>query len=241
MKKQIILSILIFLSINYASAQFWKTKISGNGDVVTEQRQVSNFDKLSVTGAFQVKIVKGSGKLTLKADSNLMNIIETYVKSGKLVIRINPDFSLRKYTRLLVEVPSDYLSKIVLTGSGHIYNEEVFSWKNIKLVLTGSGEMDFITNILHLDVVITGSGDIKLQGQADLLEATLTGSGELLAKSIEVADAKITVTGSGEAYIKCRNHLSVKLFGSGDVYYFGEPQFLKSKIFGSGAVHLKAE
>ena len=239
MKKQIILSILVFLSINYASAQFWKTKISGNGQVISEQRQVNNFDKLSVTGPFNVKISPGKDQLLIKADENLMNIIETYVKSGKLVIRINPDFSLKKYTQLSVEVSVDYLSKIVLTGSGKIYNTSAFSWKNLKLTLTGSGEMDFLTEVPHLDVILTGSGIIKLQGQADLLEATLTGSGELLAKAIEVADADITVTGSGETYIKCKNHLNIKLFGSGDVYYFGEPQFLKTKIFGSGGVHLR--
>jgi len=239
MMRRYILAFLLMISFNFVNAQFWKTKISGNRNPITEQRQVNNFDKLSVTGPFEVKIVSGKGKLLIKADENLMNIIETYVKSGKLVIRINPDFTIRKFTELFVEVPADYLSKIVLTGSGKIYNTSAFSWKNLKLTLTGSGEMDFLTEVPHLDVILTGSGIFKLQGQADLLEASLTGSGELLAKAIEVADADITVTGSGETYIKCKNHLNIKLFGSGDVYYFGEPQFLKTKIFGSGGVHLR--
>ena len=235
-----ILAILLMISGNFVNAQFWKTKISGNGNVISEQRQVGNFDKLSVTGPFEVKIVPGNDKLQIKADENLMNIIETYVKSGKLVIRINPDFTIRKFTELFVEVPTDYLSKIVLTGSGKIYNTSDFTWKNLKLTLTGSGEMDFLTNVPHLDVLLTGSGDIKLQGQADLLEATLTGSGELLAKNLDVTDANITLTGSGEAYIRCRDRLKIKIFGSGDVYYFGEPKYLKTKTFGSGDVIYKA-
>ncbi len=237
--KRIFLILILLIGTLTGQAQFWKTKISGNGHIVTEERKIAHFDKLTVTGPFKVKIIEGkSPVIKLTTDENLINIIDTYVKSGKLIIRINPDFSIKKYTKLKVVVPSQYLSKITLTGSGSVYNEKPFDWHNLSLTLTGSGDIDLISQVNHIEVVITGSGSVQLQGSSDRLKASITGSGELLAKDLAAKDAKVTITGSGEAYVQCSTHLTAKVFGSGNLYYFGEPQFLKTKVFGSGAIHL---
>jgi len=238
MKK--IFLLLLLGSFTITNAQFWTEKISGNGHVVTEEREVGAFDKLTVTGAFNVKVVRGnSGIIKVTADENLLNIIETYTKSGGLTIRINRDFNLRRYTKLYVEVPAEYLSKIILTGSGKVYNDFPFDWNNIKLTLTGSGEMQFDLNIKHIKATLTGSGDIILSGKSETAKFTLTGSGEIDARHLVAGEAEAVLTGSGDIHLQAIEFLEAKIFGSGDIYYYGEPERLKSKSFGSGNINLR--
>jgi len=229
--------LLSILFINGINAQFWKEKVFGNGRIVTETRNVGYYDKILVTGAFDVKIINGdAGEIKIISDENLINLIETYTRSGKLIIKINSDFEVREYNRLYVEVPADYLSKISLTGSGHIYNETPFDWKNIKLYLTGSGEIDLDTSIAHLNALLTGSGEINLSGKAEILEANMTGSGVINAKNLTAREVICKLTGSGDIYLIAKEKLDAKVFGSGDVYYYGEPEYLKTKTFGSGDI-----
>ncbi len=235
MKKTLLL--ILLWSVTYTQAQFWKKKLSGNGQVATETRKVSSYDKITVTGAFKVKIVPGEpGILKVTADENLMEYIETFTKSGKLIIRVNPEFTIRHYSKLAVEVPADYLSRITLTGSGSVFNPDPFDWNNLKLVLTGSGNMEILSDVKHLEATLTGSGNIDLTGKADTAEYVLTGSGDIDAKKLDAQKVKATLTGSGDIYLHAIERLNARIMGSGDIIYYGEPENLKSKTFGSGDI-----
>jgi len=234
---------ILLLSISQIGiSQFWhsKEKLYGNGHVITQKRKMSPYDKITVVGPYDVQIVPGNATtIQLTADENLLQAIDTYVKSGKLVIRVHPNFDIRKYTKLFIEIPADYLSKISLTGSGNIYNQNPFDWNNIKLVLTGSGNMDFQVNNKHTEVSLTGSGSVLLTGQTNILEIAITGSGDIDAKQLMAQSGKVTITGSGDALVRVSERLNIKIFGSGDVYYYGEPRNLKTKSFGSGETFYK--
>lgn len=238
--KQTAIFFLLFISITNVKAQFWTKKLSGNREVATETRTVGNYDKLSITGAFKVKIVPGSaGSLQVTADENLLGYIETYIKGGKLVIRVNPEYSISHYTKLYVEVPANYLSQINLTGSGEVFNTENFDWKNIKLNLTGSGNFDIKTNVTHLKANLVGSGEIFLTGQAETANYLLTGSGVLSAKELKAQNVKASLTGSGEMRLRAVQNLDARVMGSGNILYYGEPDVLKTNNIGGGDIILK--
>jgi len=230
--------LIAFLSVTQlVIGQFWhsKEKLYGNGQITTQERKMATYDKITVTGPFEVQIMDGNATtIQLTADENLLQAIDTYVKSGKLVIRTHPDFDIKEYTKLLVKVPASYLSRISLTGSGKIYNQNPFDWNNIKLVLTGSGNMDFQVDNHHTEVSLTGSGNITMSGKTDELEISVTGSGNIDAKRLLALYGKVSITGSGDAFVQVSERLNIKIFGSGDVYYYGEPQNLKTKSFGTG-------
>ncbi len=238
--KQFVLIFLLAIGFTTAKAQFWTKKVSGNRQIITETEAVGDYDKISVTGAFKVKIVYGTpGTLKIIADENLLEYIETYTKGSKLVIRINPEFSISHYTKLDIEVPADYLSQISLTGSGEIYNEKTFDWKNIKLNLIGSGKLDIKTGVNHLTAKLIGSGDIFLTGQAQTAKYSITGSGLISAKELKAGDVEATSTGSGEIRLQAVQRLNARVYGSGNIFYYGEPDVLKTNNFGSGDIILK--
>jgi len=234
--KKILLITIILLS-NALQAQFWKDNIRGNGKIATEERSLSSFNQLTVTGPFDVMLRPGAeGKLSLTADENLLPVIETFVKNNKLVIRFNKDFNVRKATKLFVEVPVKYLKSINLTGSGSIKNERLIDWNEINLYLTGSGDMMLNLNLDFVKASVTGSGDMVLNGTANNARYSVTGSGSINAKQAICKNAKVNVTGSGDVYVKATQRLKGKLLGSGDLYYYAKPETLDINILGSGSV-----
>ena len=238
--KQIALFILLFAGISSVQAQFWTKKVSGNREITTETRNVGDYDKISITGPFKVKIVSGTpGSLQITADENLLEYIETYTKGSKLVIRINSQFSISHYAKLDIEVPANYLSQINLTGSGEIYNKQSFDWKNIKLSLTGSGKIDIKTEVNHLTAKLIGSGDIYLTGRAETAKYSLTGSGLISANEVEAQDVEANLTGSGEIRLRAVQNLNARVMGNGEIFYYGEPDILKTKTLGGGDIILK--
>lgn len=238
--RQITLFFFLLTGMVNLHAQFWTEKVSGNRQITTETRHIGGYDKVSITGAFKVKIVPGTpGKIQVTADENLLEYIETYTKGSRLVIRVNPDFSISHYTKLDVVVPADYLSQISLTGSGEVFNTKVFDWKNIKLYLTGSGKIDVKTGIDHVYASLVGSGDILLSGEAETAEYSLTGSGLISAKELKAQEVKATLTGSGDIRLRAVEKLNARVMGSGDIYYYGEPDILKTNNLGSGDIIFK--
>lgn len=238
--KQIIFFFFLLTGILNNQAQFWTEKVSGNRQITTETRHIGEYDKISVTGPFKVEIVPGTpGDLQVKADENLLEYIETYTKGSKLIIRVNPDFTIVHYAKLDIKVPADYLSKISLTGSGEIYNKQAFDWKNLKLNLTGTGKMDILTRVKHITATLVGSGDIILTGKAETAKYVLTGSGLISAKELKAQEVKATLTGSGEIRLQAIHKLDANVMGNGNIFYYGEPDILKTKTLGSGDIIMK--
>ena len=53
----------------------------GSGNVVKEERKVSSFNAIEVSGAFDVELVQGTAiAVTVEADDNLMDLIRTEVR-----------------------------------------------------------------------------------------------------------------------------------------------------------------
>ena len=78
-----IFTIILALLITSTSlnAQFSNKKIKGNGNIITTDRSVSDFDKIGIAGSFDVILKKGNeGAISIQADENLMEYIITEVR-----------------------------------------------------------------------------------------------------------------------------------------------------------------
>jgi len=236
MKK--ILSIILLVSLTSIQAQFWKDDIRGNGKIVTRERTIDSFDKLYVTGSFEVELLPGNpGKLQVTTDENLLQVIETYVKGGKLYIKINSKFNLRRYTKLHISLPTQALEKISVTGSATIFAKNTLDWQFVKLSILGGGNMDFSINSTKISVSVTGSGSVTLEGKTKNSYYKVTGSGSVIAKNITSQYAKASVTGSGEITLQApTDKIDASVTGSGTIYYYGEPEIINSKTLGSGSI-----
>ena len=78
-----------------------QNKITGNGDIITETREVGHFTELRVTGARHT-IVYGNedGPIRLTGDSNILDQTLSYVDGDRLVITSRDNTFMEIHLRL---------------------------------------------------------------------------------------------------------------------------------------------
>lgn len=104
--------------------------------------------------------------------------------------------------------------------------------------IDGSGDLDIRGyNQDSLTLVMNGSGDVEAAGRARSLDVDMSGSGEAYLEPLEVTDAKVRVSGSGDADIAATGAVAVEISGSGDVTLGRKPASLATSDSGSGDVY----
>lgn len=98
-----ILALIVLMSL-LSSCRF----TSGSGDIVTSNRNTSDFKSVSAGGGFDVEIRTGSNyKVMVEADDNLIDDIETTVEGGQLKIRMRKNLNVRNaHLKIFVTAPS---------------------------------------------------------------------------------------------------------------------------------------
>src|SRR5437870_5172514 len=98
--KKLLLATLLLLTAGWMGCASWQT-VHGSGNIVTEDRQVSGFDGVSVSGAGELIISQGNVEaLRIETDDNLLPLIKSEVHDGRLLIgprnvNLDPTKSLR--------------------------------------------------------------------------------------------------------------------------------------------------
>lgn len=239
MKKLILLSCTIFFC-QWTNAQwFGKNTIKGNGHVITKQRSTSDYDQIKMAGFFDVELVHGTeGAIVITGEENLIPHIITEVSANMLTIKTEDGYNLKpsKRTGILVKVPFESLNEVSLTGSGDIQGEAVIRSSNFKAKLTGSGDMDLRLEAETVESLVVGSGDLELEGTTNKVVHKVTGSGDIDASELRAMDAEAIISGSGDIDLYSDGFLKIRIAGSGDVNYDGNPTKEDTKIAGSGEV-----
>ena len=235
MKKFTIIIILLAFTAN-VNAQWYGKKIKGNGNVVTETRNVSDYSQIAVAGSFDVKLIAGKeGKLIIKGEDNLLEYLITEVKDGKLKIKWEKGININTTKELLVTVPFEDIEAVSLAGSGDVFSEDTIKTDNLKVALAGSGDVKLIINASSISSAVSGSGDIKLMGSSENLKCAIAGSGDINGYELVSDNVEVSIAGSGDIKVNAKENLKARISGSGDVYYKGNPR-QDVKVSGSGSV-----
>lgn len=128
--------------------------------------------------------------------------------------------------------------ELKISGSGDVRLSGVRG--EMQVSISGSG--DVLAESLQLDqceVAIQGSGDVKLKGKAAKLLLKQSGSGDVNAYALESAEVMVKSYGSGDAVVNAAEKIQASLNGSGDLSYYGAPEYVDVESRGSGEVYRK--
>ena len=237
MKKIITLCLaLSFVGITHAQ---WK-RIKGNGNVVTIDRSVGEYDTVALAGWFDLELVSGSeGEITLKGESNLLEYIKTEVKDGKLVIKTRKGVNLKPSSwksGILVVVPVESIDGVSLSGSGDITSRTTLKSDSFETRISGSGDIVLDVEANSVEASMSGSGDMKLNGKASDFEVQVSGSGDISAYGLEADHVTVQVSGSADVEVTAKQSIKARVSGSGDISYRGNPGKIDTKSSGSGDI-----
>ncbi len=210
--------------------------IQGSGDVITESRDVSGFDSVSLTGIGRVIITQGDEEsLTIEADDNLFEYITSEVKSGTLELGFTDNVRIDSTSSITFTVGVKELTGLDSTGTGSIEIGELGA-DNLNISTSGTGSIS-IGTLTATDLVANaeGTGDIKLAGNVETQEIMRVGTGDYDAADLESRIAKVEATGTGNVVIWVLDALDVEITGTSEVSYYGSPNVTQN-ITGPGSL-----
>lgn len=229
--------VLALLTFSFSiQAQSWaKGSITGEGDIVKEELDVSGFDGVSLGFNGNIILMQGSRhKVVVEAQKNIIDNIKTEVKNGTWKVNYEKNVRRAKPVNVYITMPS--LRYAGLSGSGNLRSDGRFNnVGNLDVKLSGSGNLELNVDAGDIETSISGSGNINLSGNANSNEIRISGSGSVNAKEMSVGDCNVSISGSGNVKVDVKGKLEAHISGSGDVYYSGDPN-VKSRISGSGDV-----
>jgi hypothetical protein len=193
-----------------------KDRITANGNVISEQRDLRNFNGLSASGSTPVKIYYGNEfSVLVKGSSNLIPYFKTKVVNQTLQLGFE-NASVRR-DDIEVEVTLPIVEKIEISGSSNVSIYDSFpTLQNLIVKLSGSGKVEALKPIATEQALIT-----------------ISGSGNVDLKQLSALRAEVTISGSGNAELQVQNQLKATISGSGKVYYRGNPS-IQQDVSGSG-------
>lgn len=207
------------------------------GFAQTENRQIDNFSEISVGGSFDVYLKQGSkAELKVEAQNVKLEDIVTEVSGDKLTIRLRDKLWNTSGRSGKIWVTYTNLKKINSSGSSDIEAEGKIKGEELRITLSGSGNVEATVELNNLELSISGSADAKISGKTQNQDITISGSGELKAVDLESAQAKITISGSGDATVYVKEEIEARVSGSGKVKFKGNPTKQITKSSGSGSV-----
>lgn len=200
--------------------------IRGSGNMVTEPRDVSGFDRVSLSGTGEVVITQGDEEsLTVETDDNIMPYVITEVSGGTLHLALDAERARSiSPTRLRFTVAVRDLAGLEVSGSGSATSTGIDT-ERLDVEVSGSGDVriDSLT-AEAVGVQISGSGDVELRGEVTGQDININGSGEYIAGDLRSQTARVAVSGSGDATVWVTESLDASVSGSGSVNYYGTPQ-----------------
>jgi hypothetical protein len=192
-----------------------KETIVGSGNLVSQEREVGTFSRISSEGIIDLEIRQGDTQFVeITADDNIIDQVRTRVVNGELQLYLDGD-SYRSI-QIKAVVTAARITGIRNSGTGDV------------TALGLAGEANFT-------LFNSGTGNVALEGSADSLELKNDGSGDVSAFDFLVREADLTLIGSGNCEVQATETLNVYIEGSGNVYYKANPS-IQVNVEGSGQV-----
>ncbi len=232
----LIFAFLAVVTLSSCNFDITLGQVDGNGNVVTEERSVADFTKVKGAAGIDVYLTEGTeNKVTVEADENLMELIETEVEGGKLRIRAIQNIGRAKAKK--VHVTYVNLSSIEASSGADVIGNSVI--KSETLNLDASSGADLELEILSSEVFAeTSSGsDMKLSGKATTLRAKASSGSDLDARELLVATCNADASSGADIKVNVKDQLTAEASSGGDVHYYGDPAAVTNKGSRSGGVH----
>ncbi len=239
MKKSLCISLTALLLIIVQGCYIdLPDSVTGNGNVIADDRAVSGFNGLKVSSGIDVYITQGSEEgLTIEADENLHDIIKTDVKGGILNIYSTKGIRMAKAKKVYLDYID--LDEISISSAGDVKGQNLVTAEKLKLSLSSAGDLVLDLHAEEVDVNISSSGNARLSGTTDYLRANLSSAGDLHAFDLVALNGNVSVSSAGDARVHITEKARFRSSSAGDIVYMGKPEILDINTSSAGSVRRK--
>lgn len=232
------------------------TIVVGSGRLKTENMDFSDFTRVEVGSAFEVKIVQSdSFSVSITADDNLFDYIQVSKSGSTLKIGVEPTVMFRSATHR-AEITMPELFALELSGASHGTVTGFESVDDLDIEVSGASSLDIegiVAGDLRFDISgaskltgdvdagdvdfdVSGASTVRLQGMAADMELELSGASNAELDDFLVNNASVYFSGASRGTVNVGGRLDVELSGASRLTYTGDPTIGDVDISGASTM-----
>jgi hypothetical protein len=207
----------------------------GNGNIITDTRAVADeFTEVAAQEGLMVYVTQANDfKIEVEADENIIDLIRTDVKNGRL--RIHAEQNIGRATKkIFVSLPD--VSELRASSGAHLKTENTI--KSDELVVDGSSGAILDVEVVsqELEIEASSGANLKVVGNTDSADVDASSGGNINAKDLQTRTCIADASSGGNVKIQVSKSLMADASSGGSISYAGDPSVEKKKSV-SGSVH----
>ena len=212
-------------------------QVEGSGNVVSEAREIDDFDEVQLEGEGLVLLGAGSpGIVEIRTDENLMELIAVETRGNRLVVRTREGVDIEPTSGVEYRLGCPELVEASIHGAGTIEIGDCVASGDVQLAIFGAGTITaHDLDVEDLSADISGAGDIEVSGEAEEVGVDIPGAGRFHGGDLQASTVDVGIAGDGAATVWATDSLDVTILGKGEVFYYGSPR-VEQSVTGIGSV-----
>lgn len=236
--KKLLFFLLVVSSLATSCGGIFGRRVSGNGNIKSEERSVSSFKNVEVSGAIDLYVRQGeSAPVKIETDENLMQYIVLTQEGNKIVIHSKEGVNLHPSGKIKVYVTAPLYNEIEVSGASNIIGQnKISNAEDIKMEVSGAGDINMELNAPAVSAAVSGAGTVNLKGETKKFDLELSGASKAHCYELLSENTKVDITGAGDADVYASSKLDAEVSGAGNVSYKGGAATVNQQVSGAGSV-----
>lgn len=231
-------TLLIIILLTTSCVVNIQDSITGDGKVVTRQRDVPEFSGIKVGSGIDVYLTQGeTSSVVVESDENLQEWIRTDVTGDVLNIHTDKNIRLAKMKKVMITCKT--INKIEVSSAGDVTGLSQFKTDKLDISMSSAGDLRFDVEANEINISISSAGNVNLKGKTDFLKVDLSSAGDLNAFDLEARVGDVSVSSAGNARVFITGEASFQSSSAGDIDYRGEPKIKEIHTSSAGSVNKK--
>jgi hypothetical protein len=212
------------------------TMITGSGNVVTQEPDITGFDKVDAGHAFRVKISQSETySVVVRIDDNLLDELVLDKTGSTLRIGLKPGVGVRNAT-LQAEVTMPELAGLDLSGASRGTITGFQSAEYLDVGVSGASRLSGDIEAGDARFSASGASEVVLSGSAADVSLDASGASTIDLADFPVADARVDASGASRVTVDASGRLDADASGASHVYYLGNPMLGRVDTSGASSV-----
>lgn len=214
-----------------------KKNLKASPTITTETRQVGTYDGVDVSNAIKVEYTTGiNNGVEVEANENLHSVIITEVKSGRLVVKLKNNTSVRGDVSITVRISNPSLNEIDLSGASLFYIQDQLTSTDLVMDCSGASQLHGNVLIDNLNIDMSGASKVDITGTANSLRADISGASNFDDFLLTIDNMYLDISGASQAEFTVNSILEVEASGASMIEYKGNPTISKLDLSGGSSL-----
>lgn len=190
--------------------------------MLEQKRNLDNFNQIKVSRGMNVYISEGNETTVLvKADENLLEVIETEINGNVLKVTCSANIRKAKVKKVFITVPN--LKAIEAFAGSNIYSETVLNFDELEVSASAGSNVTLEINSDNTNASASAGSNLKLKGKTNSFIAKASSGSNIKANDLRTTNSEAKVNSGANIWVLVKNNFKGNANSGGNVFYYGNP------------------